>query len=180
MGSGSGAVCDIRLNTKLTPEQRERYQNAKAIQDLLADARTIAIVGLSTEKTKASNMVASYLQDEGYRIVPVHPKAEEILGEKCYPTVAAIPFPVDVVDVFRPPHELSAIVRDAIENGAKAVWMQLRIINFEAADAAIEAGLQAVVDKCIKMEHGRYGGMLHWAGMNTEVVTAQRRRWMRK
>jgi predicted CoA-binding protein len=146
------------------------------IQDLLGSVKTIAVVGLSTEKTKASNMVASYLQDEGYRVVPVHPKAEEILGEKCYPNLRSIPFPVDVVDIFRPASEVPGIVEDAIAIGAKAVWMQLRIINLEAADRAIGAGLHAIVDKCMKMEHGRFGGALHWAGMNTEVITAQRRK----
>ena len=169
-------ACDIRLNTRLTAEQRERYQNTKIIQRLLREAKTIAVVGLSTEKTKASNMVASYLQDEGYRIVPVHPKATEILGEKAFASLSEIPFPVDIVDVFRPPNELSGIVEEAAKIGAKAVWMQLRIINLEAADRALEAGLEVVVDKCIKMEHGRYGGMLHWAGMNTEVISAKRRR----
>ncbi len=176
MGSGSSLVCDIRLNTRLTPEQREKYQNSKQIQEMLRDAKTIAIVGLSTESTKASNMVASYLKDEGFKIIPVHPKAVEILGEKAYRSVSAIPFPVDIVDCFRPSDEIPGIVRESIANGAKAVWTQLRIINFEAADLAIEAGLVAVIDKCIKMEHGRYGGMLHWAGMNTEVITAQRRK----
>ncbi len=171
----STLACDISLNTKLTPEQREKYQNTKAIQELLASAKTIAIVGLSTEKTKASNMVGSYLQDEGFRIVPVHPKADEILGEKAYPSLSAIPFPVDIVDVFRPASEIPGIVEEAIKIGAKAVWTQLRIINLEAAEQAREAGLEAIVDKCIKMEHGRYGGMLHWAGMNTEVISAKRR-----
>lgn len=172
----STLVCDISLNTKLTPEQREVYQNGKAIQELLRTAKTIAIVGLSTEKTKASNMVGSYLKDRGFTIVPVHPKAEEILGEKAYPSLEAIPFPVEIVDIFRPANEIPAIVESAIKIGAKAVWMQLRIINFEAAERAAKAGLVAVVDKCIKMEHGRYGGMLHWAGMNTEVISAQRRK----
>lgn len=168
-------MSDIKLNTALDAQQRERYQNTKAIQALLREAKTIAIVGLSTEKTKASNMVASYLLDKGYEVIPVHPKAQEILGRKAYPSVADIPFPVDIVDVFRPAEEADAIVEQAIRNGARAVWLQLRIINFPAADRAIEAGLQAVMDKCIKMEHGRYGGMLHWAGMNTEVITARRR-----
>ncbi|HVT11358.1 MAG TPA: CoA-binding protein [Fimbriimonadaceae bacterium] len=169
-------VCDISLNTKLTPEQRERYQNTKTIRDLLATARTIAIVGLSTEKTKASNMVASYLQDEGYRIIPVHPKATEILGEKCYPDLKSIPEKVDIVDIFRPASEVPGIVDDAIAIGAKAVWMQLRIIDLPSADRALAAGLKVVVDRCMKMEHGRFGGALHWAGMNTEVITAQRRK----
>jgi predicted CoA-binding protein len=175
MGFGPGAYCDISLNTRLAPEQRDRYQNTKAIRRLLAEAKTIAIVGLSTEKTKASNMVASYLQDEGYQIVPVHPKATTILGEMCYPSVSAIPFAVDIVDIFRPASEVAGIVDEAIAKGAKGVWMQLRIVDLESADRAIEAGLEAIVDKCIKMEHGRYGGMLHWAGMNTEVISARRR-----
>ena len=170
-------ACDIRLNTKLTPEQRERFQSGSVIRKILAESKTIAVVGLSTESTKPSNMVASYLQDEGYRIIPVHPKAEFILGERCYPSVLSIPFPVDLVDVFRPAGEVDEIVVQAIKNGAKAVWTQLKIVNLAAADAAIAAGLDAVVDKCIKMEHGRYSGMLHWAGMNTEVISAQRRRF---
>ncbi len=169
-------ACDVRLNTRLSEEDRAKYQNGEVIQNLLATAKTIAIVGLSTEKTKASNMVGSYLQDEGYKVIPVHPKAEEILGVKCYPSLSAIPEKVDIVDVFRPASEIPGIVEEAIKIGAKAVWTQLRIINLEAASAAKEAGLEVVVDRCIKMEHGRYGGMLHWAGMNTEVISAQRRR----
>jgi uncharacterized protein len=167
--------CDIRLNTSLTPEQRERYQSARVIRELLRDARTVAMVGLSTEKTKASNMVASYLLDEGYDVIPVHPKAEEILGQKAYPDLKSIPGKVDVVNVFRPAAEAAGIVEDAIAIGAKAVWMQLRIVDLPSADRAMAAGLQAVVDRCIKMEHGRYCGALHWAGMNTEVVSARRR-----
>ena len=169
-------ACSIRLNTQLTSEQRARYQDSAVIRDMLASAKTIAIIGLSTEKTKASNMVGSYLQDEGYRIIPVHPRADEILGEKAYRSLKDIPFPVDIVDAFRPAEELDQIVEDAIAIGAKAVWMQLRIINLPAADKALEAGLDVVVDRCIKMEHGRYCGALHWAGMNTELVTAKRRK----
>ncbi len=168
-------ACDISLNTKLTPEQRARYQDTKVIREILATAKTVAIVGLSTESTKPSNMVGSYLQDEGYRVIPVNPRAAEILGEKSYPDLKSIPFPVDVVDIFRPPAEIPAIVDEAIEIGAKAVWMQLRLVDIPSADKAIRAGLYAVVDKCMKMEHGRFGGALHWAGMNTEVITAQRR-----
>lgn len=168
-------AADITMNTVLTPEQRDRFQNPRTIQNLLRTAKSIAVVGLSTEKTKASNMVASYLQDEGYRIIPVHPKADEILGEKCYPNLKAIPEKVDIVDIFRPAHEVAGIVEDAIAIGAKAVWMQLRIIDLEAAERALDAGLIAIVDRCIKMEHGRYAGALHWAGMNTEVISARRR-----
>ncbi len=165
---------DISLNTGLTPEQRAKYQDSRLIQELLHSAKTIAIVGLSTEKTKASNMVGSYLQDEGYRIIPIHPKADSILGEKAYPNLAAVPEPIDIVDIFRPVAEIPGIVDQAIAIHAKAVWMQLRLIDFDSADRAIQAGLAAIVDKCIKMEHGRYGGMLHWAGMNTEMVSARR------
>lgn len=176
MGFGPSAVCDIRLNTALTPEQRSKYQDSAAIRSLLGSARVIAVVGLSAEKTKASNMVASYLQDEGYRIIPVNPRASSILGEVSYPDLRSIPFPVDVVQVFRPATEVPGIVADAIAIGAGAVWMQLRIIDLTSADRAIAAGLKVVVDKCIKMEHGRYCGALHFAGMNTEVITAQRRK----
>ncbi len=167
---------DIALNTALNPEQRARYQNTREIQRLLTEARTIAVVGLSTESTKASNMVASYLRDEGYRIIPVNPRASEILGLECYPDLKSIPVPVDVVDIFRPAAEVAAIVQDAVAIQAQAVWMQLRIIDFDAADRALEAGLSVVVDKCIKMEHGRFGGALHFAGMNTEVISARRRK----
>ncbi len=169
-------VCDIRLNTVLTSDQREHYQDSSAIRDILATTQTIAVVGLSTERTKASNMVASYLQDEGYRIVPVNPRASEILGETCYPDLKSIPFSVDVVDIFRPTSETPGIVEDAIQIGAKAVWFQLRLIDLPSAERARAAGLTVIVDRCIKMEHGRYCGALHWAGMNTELVSAQRRR----
>lgn len=174
MGFGSGASCDIRLNTSLTEDQRDRHQNPRVIRDVLSGAHTIAIVGLSTEKTKASNMVASYLQDEGYRVIPIHPKAETILGEKCYPDLRSVPDRVDVVDVFRPAAEVPQITEDAIKIGAKALWMQLRIIDLASADRALEAGLEVVVDRCMKMEHGRYSGALHMAGMNTEIITARR------
>lgn len=175
MAFGTGPSCDIRLNTSLTDEQRALYQDTRTIRDLLGDAKTIAVVGMSAEKTKASNMVGSYLQDEGYRMIPVNPRATEILGEKVYPDLKSIPFPIDIVDIFRPPSEVAGIVDEAIEVGAKAVWMQLRLIDLKAAEKARQAGLKVVADRCIKMEHGRYCGALHWAGMNTEVVTAQRR-----
>ena len=176
MGFGPSAVCDIRLNTSLTPAQREKYQNTNVIRDLLASAKTIAVVGMSSEKTKASNMVASYLQDEGFNVIPVNPRSSEIMGLKCYPDLKSVPVPVDIVQVFRPASEVSAIVDEAIEIGAKAVWMQLRIIDLKSADRAIEHGIKVVADKCIKMEHGRFSGALHFAGMNTEVITAQRRK----
>lgn len=172
---GAESACTIQMNTRLSAEERAKFQDTRKIRQILGNSETIAVVGVSTESTKASNMVASYLQDEGYRVIPVNPRATEILGEECYPDLRAIPFPVDVVDIFRPASEIPDIVQDAIDIGAKAVWMQLKLIDMPSAEKALAAGLDVVVDKCMKMEHGRFGGMLHWAGMNTEVVTAKRR-----
>ena len=181
MGSGPGVSCAVTLNTSLTPEQRARYQDVAQINHLLDSAKTIAVVGLSSDRQKASFFVAGYLKDEGYRIVPVNPKADTILGEKAYPDIASIPFPVDMVDVFRPPRDVDAIVDQMIarkEKGidAPALWLQLRIVNLPAAERAAAAGLIVIMDKCVKMEHGRYGGTLHFAGMNPEIISAKKRK----
>jgi predicted CoA-binding protein len=176
MGSGSGTACSINLNTALTPEQRNRYQNVDVIRRLLAGSRAIAIVGLSSDPIKASYFVASYLQYEGYDIIPVNPRGGEILGQKVYTSLRDIPRQVDLIDIFRPASEVAAIVDDAIAIKAKAVWTQLRIVDFDAAEKALGSGLDVVMDKCVKMEHGRFGGSLHWAGMNTELITAKRTR----
>ena len=180
MGSGPGVSCAVSLNTSLTPEQRARFQDVAQINHLLDTAKTIALVGLSSDRQKASYFVAGYLKDEGYRIVPVNPKAEEILGEKVYPDVASIPFPVDIIDIFRPPQDIDEIVTQAIARKEKgidspAIWMQLRLVNLPAAERALAAGLTVIVDKCVKMEHGRYRGGLHFAGMNTEIISARKR-----
>lgn len=176
MGLGPSAVCSISLNTALTAAQRARYQDPDVIRELLARSRTIAMIGLSADRQKASYFVASYLRYEGYRVIPVNPRGGEILGERVYPDLRSIPHPVDLVDVFRPASECAAIVAQAIGIRAKAVWTQLRIIDFEAAEKALAAGLKVVMDKCVKMEHGRYGGSLHWAGMNTEIISARKPR----
>ncbi len=180
MGSGSGVSCAVTLNTSLTPEQRARYQDVAQINHLLNTSKTIALVGLSSDRQKASYFVAGYLKDEGYRIVPVNPKADMILGEKAYPDIASIPFPVDIIDIFRPPQEVDEIVNQAVERKQKgidspAIWMQLRIVNLPAAERAMAAGLTVIIDKCVKMEHGRYHGGLHFAGMNTEIISARKR-----
>jgi len=180
MGFGSGISCAVSLNTSLTPEQRALYQDVNVINRLLGAAKTIAVVGLSSDRQKASYFVAGYLKDEGYRIVPVNPKADAILGEKAYPDVASIPFLVDIIDIFRPPQDVNAIVDQAIARKQKgidspAIWMQLRIVNLPAAERAVAAGLTVIVDKCVKMEHGRYRGGLHFAGMNTEIISARKR-----
>lgn len=153
-----------------------RWQKPEAIGALLRSARTIAIVGLSADPQKASNFVATYLKRAGYRVIPISPKGGEILGERVYPDLASIGEPVDLVDVFRPAKDCAGVVEQAIAARAKAVWIQLGIVAPEAGARAEAAGLQVVMDKCIKMEHGRRSGTLHWAGMNTGVVTAKKAR----
>ena len=176
MGPGPGIACAVTLNSALTADQQKLYQDPLVIQRLLRESRTIAVVGLSTDPQRASWFVANYLKREGYRIIPVNPKADAILGEKAYASLAAIPDPVDMVDVFRPAGEATAIARDAVAIGAKALWLQLKLVNIEAAEIAARAGLSVVLDRCVKIEHGRYAGRLHWAGMNTEIITARKAR----
>ncbi|HMJ69121.1 MAG TPA: CoA-binding protein [Cyclobacteriaceae bacterium] len=174
MGFGTSIACDISMNTRLSAEERKLYQDSEVIRDLLHRANTVAIVGLSDKKERASNFVGSYLKSEGYKIIPVNPLKTEILGEKCYPDLKSIPVPVDIVDIFRRPDEIMTIVREAIAIRAKAIWMQLGIVNRDAAELARANGLLVIMDRCMKMEHGRYSGALHWAGMNTEIVTAKK------
>ena len=176
MGPGSGPACDLRLNTTLTDEERRRYQDPAVIRRLIAGARTVAIVGMSADPQKASSFVASYLQHEGYRILPVNPRGGRVLGETIYPDLASIPIPVDIVDVFRPPVEAPVFARQAVAIGAKALCLQLRIVNFEAAEIAAAAGLDVVIDRCLKMEQGRFNGTLHWGGMNPEIISARKPR----
>jgi predicted CoA-binding protein len=176
MGPGPGVACAITLNSALTPEQQRLYQDPFVIQRLLRDTRTIAIVGLSTDPQRASWFVASYLKKEGYRIIPVNPKADRILGEKAYPDLASVPEPVDLVDVFRPAQECLSVAKQAVAIKAKALWLQLRLVNLEAAELASRSGLAVVLDRCVKMEHGRYCGRLHWGGMNTEIISARKAR----
>lgn len=176
MGPGPGTSCAVTLNSALTPEQQSLYQDPRVIQRLIRETRTIAIVGLSSDPQRASWFVASYLKKEGYTIIPVNPKAERILGEKAYPDLASIPVPVDVVEVFRPASEGLEIAKQAVAIKAKALWMQLKLVNIEAAEFARRNGLTVVLDSCLKMEHGRYSGRLHWAGMNTEIISARKAR----
>ena len=125
----------------------------EAVRRILEEYRTVAVVGLSTNPDKDSYMVARYLKEQGYTVVPVNPKHEEILGEKSYPNLKDIPFPIDIVDIFRRAEAVPDIVEDAIEIGAKVIWMQLGIVKNSAADRAREAGLEVVMNKCIKVEH---------------------------
>src|SRR5439155_9490006 len=118
--------------------------------------------------------VAQYLQYRGYRVVPVNPAVSEILGETSYPSLSAIPVKVDVADVFRAPSAAPAIAEEAIKIGARALWLQFAVISPEAAEQAAAAGLDVVMDRCMKIEHGRYFGEMHWFGLNTGLVTARR------
>ncbi|MEA4924656.1 MAG: CoA-binding protein [Syntrophomonadaceae bacterium] len=176
MGSGSSFSCAVEFNSSLTPEERSLYQNPENVRRILNNSRTIAIVGLSTQRQKASYFVASYMRAAGYRIIPVNPGAASILGERCYPNLSSINEPIDLVDIFRPAEDCLNIVQEAIACHATAVWLQLKIINRAAADLACQAGLITVMDLCVKMEHGRYNGGLHEAGMNTGIISSRRSR----
>jgi uncharacterized protein len=144
---------------------------------ILTENHTIAMVGLSADPMRPSQFAAIYMQSEGYDIIPVNPRyvGETILGQTVYASLEEIPRPVDIVDVFRRPSEAPAIARSAIDIGAKVFWMQLGVINEEAARTAREAGLEVVMDRCVKIEHARFFGGLNLVGMNTGVVTARRR-----
>jgi predicted CoA-binding protein len=144
------------------------------LRRILARSRTIAVVGLSANWYRPSYFAAKYLQDHGYRVIPVNPSYKEVLGERCYPDVASIPDAVDVVDCFRKPDEMPALARAAIAKRAKILWMQLGIRSDEAARIAAAAGLDVVENRCMKIEHARLMGGLHWAGVNTGVVSARR------
>ena len=145
------------------------------LRRILHGCRTIAVVGLSADWNRPSYFAASYLQGKGYRIVPVNPKASEILGERCYARLEDIPFAVDMVDVFRKPADVPPIAASAVAIGAQCLWQQLGVMNAEADETARAAGLDSVMDRCVKIEHARLYGGLHWAGVNTGVISSKRR-----
>ena len=151
-----------------------RYQDPLTIQRVLREAKTIAIVGLSGNPLRASNFVGFYLQRHGYRVIPVIPREREIVGERSYASLREVPVPVDIVDVFRAPAALPEIARDAVAIHAKCLWCQFNVINEEGARIAEEGGLAVVMDRCLKVEHARYVGRMHWLGFNTERVTSVR------
>ena len=150
------------------------YQDPLSIQRVLREAKTIAIVGLSGNPLRASNFVGFYLQRHGFRVIPVNPREPEILGERSYPSLREVPVPVDIVDVFRAPAALPEIARDAVAIGAKCLWCQFNVISEEGARIAADGGLAVVMDRCLKVEHARYVGRMHWLGFNTERVTSVR------
>ena len=144
------------------------------LRRILGSARTIAVVGLSGEWHRPSYFAAKYMQGKGYRIVPVNPRYETILGERCYARLEDIPVAVDIVDVFRKESDMPPLARSAVAIGAKCFWQQLGLRNQEADAIARDAGLDSVMDRCVKIEHARLFGGLHWAGVDTRVISARR------
>jgi len=153
----------------------ERYQDPSTIQRVLHNARTVAIVGLSANELRASNFVGYYLKRRGYDVIPVNPREPEILGQASYPSLLDVTVPVDVVNVFRAPDALPAIARDAVTINAAALWCQFGVINEEAAQFAEDGGLPVIMDRCLKVEHARYVGRMHWLGFNTGRITSIRK-----
>ena len=150
------------------------YQQAERIQRVLNTAKTIAVVGLSNNELRASNFVGYYLKRHGYRVIPVNPRETEVLGEESYASLLDVPEPVDIVVVFREPAALPAIATDAVEIGAGTLWCQFGVINEEGGRIAEAGGLNVVMDRCVKVEHARYVGRMHWLGFNTQRITSVR------
>ncbi len=150
------------------------YQDPATIQRVLYSARTIAVVGLSKNELRASHFVGYYLKRHGYRVIPVNPREQEILGETSYPSLSDLPEKVDIVNVFRAPDALPEIARESVAIGAAALWCQFGVINFDGAQIATDGGVTVIMDRCLKVEHARYVGRMHWLGFNTQRITAVR------
>lgn len=148
----------------------------ETLRDILARARTIAVVGLSADWFRPSYFAAKYMLEHGYRVIPVNPKYSEVLGEKCYPSLEAVDQPIDIVDVFRRAQDLPPIANVAVKVGARVLWQQLGVASADADRIAREAGLASVFDRCVKIEHARIFGGLNWVGVNTGIISARRPR----
>jgi hypothetical protein len=144
--------------------------------DIIRDASSVALVGVSANPIRSSNFVAAYLVRTSMRSYPVNPAYEEVLGERCYPSLADLPEVPDIVDIFRRPNAIPGVVDEAIEIGAKVVWFQLGLRHDKAAQNAIDAGLLVVQDRCLKIEHARWHGGLHLGGFDTGVISSKRHR----
>ena len=151
-----------------------RYQDPLTIQRVIHTAKTIALVGLSRNALRASYFVGFYLRRHGYRVIAVNPRETELFGDRSYASLTDVPVPVDIVDVFRAPDALPGIAREAVAIGAKTLWCQFTVINEEGGRIAEEGGLSVVMDRCIKVEHARYLGRMHWLGFNTQRITSVR------
>ena len=148
------------------------------LRRILTRSRTIAVVGLSANWYRPSFFAAKYMRDHGYRIIPVNPSYAEVMGERCFPDLPTAreitATPIDIVDCFRRSADIPPIAHDAVAIGAKVLWMQLGVRNDEAAKVALDAGLEVVMNRCVKIEHARILGGLNWAGVNTGVISARR------
>jgi predicted CoA-binding protein len=151
-----------------------RYQDPQVIQRVIHTAKTIAIVGLSPNELRASHFVGYYLKRHGYRVIPVNPRETEILGEKTVPTLQDVPGHVDIVNVFRAPDAVPGIAAEAVAIGAGSLWCQFGVISEEGARIAEAGGLAVIMDRCLKVEHARYVGRMHWLGFNTQRITSVR------
>jgi uncharacterized protein len=151
-----------------------RYQDPMTIQRVLHNAKTVAIVGLSKNELRASYFVAYYLARHGYRVIPVNPRELQILGQKSFASLLEVPVPIDVVNVFRAPDALPDIAADAVKIHAGTLWCQYNVINEDGARIAEAGGVSVVMDRCIKVEHARYIGRMHWLGFNTQRITSVR------
>jgi predicted CoA-binding protein len=156
------------------PFDMSRYQDPLTIQRVIHGAKTIAIVGLSRNELRASYFVGYYLRRHGYRVIPVNPRETEIFGEKSFDSLAEVPVAVDIVNVFRAPEALPGIADEAVAIGAKSLWCQFSVISEEGGRIAEAGGLTVVMDRCIKVEHARYVGRMHWLGFNTQRITSVR------
>ena len=156
------------------PFDVSRYQDPLTIQRVIHSARTIAIVGLSKNHLRSSYFVGFYLKRHGYRIIPVNPRETEVLGEKSFKSLADVPVPVDIVNVFRAPDALPEIAGEAVAIGAATLWCQFTVINEEGGRIAEAGGLAVIMDRCLKVEHARYMGRMHWLGFNTQRITSVR------
>ncbi len=146
------------------------------LRRILTDYKRVAMVGLSDDWSRPSNFAAKYLLDHGFEVIPINPKYDVILGQKCYADLRDIPTPVDVVDLFQRVERIPPFVDQAIEIGARVVWMQLDIVHEEAAQKARAAGLEVIMDRCMKIEYARLFGGLNTIGVNTGIISAQRPR----
>jgi predicted CoA-binding protein len=153
-------------------------EDINTLRRILRQSKTIAVVGLSANWWRPSFFAAKYMQEHGYRMIPVNPQYPHVLGQKCYASLKEIPEKIDIVDCFRRSEDIAPIADEAIAIGAKVLWMQLGVINHEAADKARKAGLDVVMDRCVKIEHARLFGGLNWAGVNTKVISSKRPQWL--
>jgi predicted CoA-binding protein len=151
-----------------------------SLRSILKETKTLAVVGLSANWYRPSYFAAKYMQEHGYRVIPVNPayKGQQVLGEDCYASLEEIPFEIDMVDCFRKSEDIEPIAHQAVAVNAKVLWLQLGVTNMTAQKVAETAGMKFVSDRCVKIEHGRLFGGLNWVGVNTKVISSKRPRWL--